>query len=121
MNAPPALRVGRKCSGLYKHRSDYWLLIKFHPFISDASSIPCSSLTFMAVPSNVSLSDSLKGAQRKAFYEGHKEIALIMILVVFLFPLFGVYISGLLGAAVGMIISLLAYFLTPYVTLKLGA
>ena len=67
----------------------------------------------MAVPSHVSLSHSLKGEQRKAFYEGHKNIALIMILVVFLFPLFGVYISGLLGAAVGMLFSLVAYFLTP--------
>jgi hypothetical protein len=75
----------------------------------------------MALPSNVSLSDSLKSDQRKAFYEGHKDIALIMILVVFLFPLFGVYINGLLGAALGMVISIAAYFLTPYVSYKLGA
>jgi len=75
----------------------------------------------MALPSDVSLSDSLKSDQRKAFYEGHKDIALIMILVVFLFPLFGVYISGLLGAALGMVISIAAYFLTPYVSYKLGA
>ncbi len=75
----------------------------------------------MADPSHLSLSHSLKGEQRKAFYEGHKDIALIMIFVVFLFPLFGVYISGLLGAAVGMLFSLVAYFLTPYVTLKLGS
>jgi hypothetical protein len=75
----------------------------------------------MALHSNVSLSDSLKSDQRKAFYEGHKDIALIMILVVFLFPLFGVYINGLLGAALGMVISIAAYFLTPYVSYKLGA
>ena len=75
----------------------------------------------MALPSDVSLSDSLKSDQRKAFYEGHKDIALIMILVVFLFPLFGVYINGLLGAALGMGISIAAYFLTPYVSYKLGA
>jgi hypothetical protein len=75
----------------------------------------------MALPSDVSLSDSLKSDQRKAFYEGHKDIALIMILVVFLFPLFGVYINGLLGAALGMVISIAAYFLTPYVSYKLGA
>ena len=74
----------------------------------------------MALPSDLSLSDSLKSDQRKAFYEGHKDIALIMILVVFLFPLFGVYISGLLGAALGMVISIAAYFLTPYVSYKLG-
>jgi len=75
----------------------------------------------MTLPSNVSLSDSLKSHQRKAFYEGHKNIALIMILVMFLFPLFGVYISGLLGAALGMFLSIGVYFLTPYVTCKLEA
>ena len=75
----------------------------------------------MALPPDISFADSFKSAQRKAFYEGHKDIALIMILVVFLFPLFGVYISGLLGAALGMLISIIAYFLTPYVILKLGA
>ena len=70
--------------------------------------------------SNLSFSDSLKSDQRKAFYEAHKDIALVMILVVFLFPLFGVYVSGLLGAALGMLISIAAYFLAPYVTIRLG-
>jgi len=75
----------------------------------------------MALPPNISFANSLKSEQRKAFYEDHKDLALIMILVVFLFPLFGVYISGLLGAALGMLTSIIAYFLTPYVILKLGA
>jgi len=75
----------------------------------------------MALPPDLSFADSLKSEQRKAFYEDHKDIALVMILVVFLFPLFGVYISGFLGAALGMLISIIAYFLTPYVILKLGA
>lgn len=74
----------------------------------------------MAHPSNLSLNDSLKTDQRKAFYEAHKDIALGMILVVFLCPLFGVYVSGLLGAALGMLISIAAYFLTPYLNLKLS-
>ncbi|MDH5586019.1 MAG: hypothetical protein OEZ05_05265 [Nitrospirota bacterium] len=74
----------------------------------------------MAVPTNISLGNSLKSANRLAFYEGHKEIAKLMILVVFLFPLFGVYISGLLGAVVGLFLSLVAYFLTPYVILNLA-
>jgi hypothetical protein len=73
----------------------------------------------MALPTEVSLTDSLKSEQRKAFYEGHKNIALIMILVMFFFPLFGTYISGVLGAAIGMFLSIVTYFLTPYVTLKL--
>jgi uncharacterized membrane protein len=74
----------------------------------------------MAHHSNLPLGDSLKTDRRKAFYETHKDIALVMILVVFLFPIFGVYVSGLLGAALGMIISIAAYFLTPYVILNLG-
>ncbi len=74
----------------------------------------------MAHPSNLSLNDSLKTDQRKAFYETHQDIALGMILVVFVFPIFRVYVSGLLGAALGMLISIAAYFLMPYVTLKLG-
>jgi hypothetical protein len=68
----------------------------------------------------LTFTDSLKTDHRRAFYEGHKDIALGMILVVFLFPLFGVYVSGLLGAAMGMLVSLAAYILTPYVSLKLG-
>jgi len=73
----------------------------------------------MTLPSDLSFRDSLKTDQRKAFYEGHKDIALVMILVVFLFPIFGVYVSGLLGAALGMVVSMAAYFLTPYLTIKL--
>ena len=74
----------------------------------------------MVHPSDLSFIDSLKTDQRRAFYEAHKDIALIMVFVVFLFPIFGVYVSGLLGAALGMLISIAAYFLTPYVTIKLG-
>ena len=40
----------------------------------------------MTLPSDLSFADSLKSDQRKAFYEGHKDLALIMILVVFLLP-----------------------------------
>ena len=75
----------------------------------------------MSIHSDLSLSDSLKSKQRQAFYEGHKNIALLMILVMFLFPLFGVYISGLLGAALGMSLSIGAYFLTPYIKSALDA
>lgn len=74
----------------------------------------------MTTPPNVSLSDSFNKTHRLAFYEGHKKVAMVMILVLFLFPLFGVYISGLLGAAVGLLLSLVAYFLTPYITMKLN-
>jgi nitrate reductase NapE component len=75
----------------------------------------------MALPPDISFADSLKRDQRRAFYEAHKDIALVMILVVFLFPIVGVNASGLLGAVWGVVISILAYYLMPYVTLKLGA
>jgi len=70
----------------------------------------------MPFPSQLSLSDSLKSTQRQKFYEEHKDIARVMILIVFLFPIFGVYISGLLGAALGMILSIVGYLLAPYLT-----
>lgn len=43
-----------------------------------------------------------------------------MILIVFLFPLIGVFAKGLPGAALGMVSSVLAYYLAPYALLKLG-
>jgi len=74
----------------------------------------------MPSPNHISFGISLRSEHRKAFYESHKDIAWIMIFVVFLLPLFGVYINGLLGAALGMCISLVAYFFTPYLAHKLG-
>ena len=85
------------------------------------SRIPYCSRSSMALPPDISFADSLKRDQRRAFYEAHKDIALVMILVVFLFPIVGVNASGLLGAVWGVVISILAYYLMPYVTLKLGA
>ena len=85
------------------------------------SRIPYCSRSSMALPPDISFADSLKRDQRRAFYEAHKDIALVMILVVFLFPIVGVNVSGLLGAAWGVVTSILAYYLMPYVTLKLGA
>ena len=74
----------------------------------------------MAFPPDLSLTDSFKSDHRKAFYERHKGVALVMILIVFLLPLIGVFVSGLSGAALGMLISVLAYYLAPYALLKLG-
>lgn len=74
----------------------------------------------MALPPDLSLTDSFKNDRRKAFYERHKGVALVMILIVFLLPLIGVFMSGLSGAALGMLISVLAYYLAPYALLKLG-
>jgi hypothetical protein len=75
----------------------------------------------MAIPSELSFIDSLKSDARRDFYEGHKPIAIAMILIVFLLPFVGLWIMGLLGVALAVIVSALAYCLTPYVWLKLRA
>ena len=40
--------------------------------------------------------------------------------LLFLLPFFGVYVGGLIGAAAGVMISVVCYYLTPYLVLKLG-
>jgi len=69
---------------------------------------------------DLSFTDSLTSAQRQIFYERHRFLAILMILVVLLFPFAGLYVSGLLGAGLGVLLSLAGYYLTPYVWLKLG-
>ncbi|HSE60453.1 MAG TPA: hypothetical protein VLA99_17260 [Nitrospiraceae bacterium] len=75
----------------------------------------------MACRSDLSFADSLKSDVRRDFYESHKRIAIAMILIVFLLPFVGLSIMGLLGVALAVIVSALAYCLTPYVWLKLRA
>lgn len=50
---------------------------------------------------------------RRKFYEGHRSLALFMILVVFAAPFAGLYVAGLLGVIVGVLVSAAAYVLTP--------
>ena len=69
--------------------------------------------------SELSFTSSLKSDQRKGFYERHKPIAVVMILIVFLFPIVGVFVGGVSGGVLGVIVSVAAYFLTPYAVLKL--
>ncbi|CAI4031972.1 hypothetical protein DNFV4_02395 [Nitrospira tepida] len=71
--------------------------------------------------SELSFVDSLKSDVRREFYEDHKPIAIVMILIVFLLPFVGLSIMGLLGVALAVMVSALAYCLTPYVWLKLWA
>ena len=68
----------------------------------------------MADPSHVSFSDSLTLARRTAFYERHKPIAVVMILLVFLLPFFGVSVRGWIGAAARATASGACYHRTPY-------
>lgn len=73
----------------------------------------------MPVPHDLSFSDSLKEHQRREFYERHKPMAVVMIFIVFLLPFVGLLITGLFGAVLGVVVSVMAYYLTPYVVLKL--
>jgi hypothetical protein len=73
----------------------------------------------MPFHSDLSFTDSLKSDQRKDFYERHRSIAIVMILIVFLLPFAGLYVTGLLGAVLGVLISVAGYYLTPYAWLKL--
>ena len=74
----------------------------------------------MLFPTEISFTDSLKSGPRQEFYERHRFIAILMILIVFLLPFAGLYVTGLFGAALGVLASVTGYYLTPYICLKLG-
>jgi uncharacterized membrane protein len=69
--------------------------------------------------SGLSFSDSLKYEERRGFYERNKPVAVLMIFIVFLLPILAVFMWGLPGAALGVLLSVAAYFLTPYAVLKM--
>jgi hypothetical protein len=75
----------------------------------------------MPLPTGLSFTDSLDSDERRNFYEHHRSIAIVMILIVFLLPFAGLYVTGLFGGVLGVLISVAGYYLTPYVVLKLGA
>ncbi|BCA56490.1 hypothetical protein W02_36300 [Nitrospira sp. KM1] len=75
----------------------------------------------MPFQSETSLSDSLRSASRRNFYEQHQRLAVLMILIVFLSPFIGLYVTGLSGTVLGMLFSVAAYYLTPYAWHKLVA
>jgi hypothetical protein len=64
--------------------------------------------------------DSFNSEHRRRFYEGHRSLALLMILIVFLSPFAGLYVAGLFGAVIGVLLSFAAYYLTPYLWLTIG-
>lgn len=66
------------------------------------------------------LAGSLSAEARRRFYEGHRSLALFMILVVFAAPFAGLYVAGLFGVVVGVLISAAAYMLVPYLWNWLG-
>ena len=73
----------------------------------------------MGLHSELSFANSLKSEQRQGFYERHKPIAVAMILIVFLLPIVGVFVLGLSGGVLGVLVSAAGYVLTPYAVLKL--
>jgi hypothetical protein len=75
----------------------------------------------MALQSEFSFIDSLKSDQRRTFYERHKPVAIVMILIVVLLPFAGLLVTGLFGVVLGVLISIAGYYLMPYAWLKLHA
>jgi len=57
---------------------------------------------------------------RRKFYEGHRSLALLMILIVFLSPFAGLYVAALFGAIIGVLLSFAAYYVTPFIWGKIG-
>ena len=57
---------------------------------------------------------------RRTFYEGHRSIALFMILIVFSAPFAGLYVAGLFGVAIGVVVSAAAYVLLPFLWRWIG-
>ena len=74
----------------------------------------------MSVRPAPSFAESLSQDHRRHFYENHRSLAIGMILIIFLLPFAGLYVTGLFGAILGMLISFAVYYLTPYAALKLG-
>ena len=73
----------------------------------------------MALNQPLSFSASLKSEHRRDFYERNKPIAVALIIIVFVAPILGVFLNGLAGLFWGMTMSVLGYYLTPYVVMKL--
>ena len=74
----------------------------------------------MASPLLMSFADSLKYVQRRAFYDEHPLLAVWMIVIVLILPFVGLLVGGLFGVIAGALVSFAAYYLMPYVSLKLG-
>ena len=74
----------------------------------------------MPSPSGLSLIDSFNSEHRRRFYEGHRSLALLMILIVFLSPFAGLYVASLFGAVIGVLLSFAAYYLMPFIWRTVG-
>ena len=57
---------------------------------------------------------SLVSDTRRDFYESHKPLAVVMIFIIFTFPIAGVFVRGVPGLLFGAVSSVLGYYLLPY-------
>src|SRR5436853_401988 len=67
-----------------------------------------------------SFKDALMAERRRDFYEQHKAIAVLMVFIVFSAPILGVFLRGVPGLLLGLIISVVGYYVIPYVALRLA-
>ena len=82
----------------------------------------CGKLCLYSVmPDRSNPITSLSAETRRTFYEGHRSLALFMLLIVFAAPFAGLYVAGLLGVVIGVLVSAAAYVLTPYVWKWIGS
>ena len=65
--------------------------------------------------SSHSFTDALTSETRQAFYDRHGSAAHIMHLVLFLVPIAGYFIRGMVGVVLGLTLFMLGYYLLPYV------
>ena len=57
--------------------------------------------------------------RRQDFYEKHKLIAVLMIVIIFSFPILGVFTMGVTGLLLGVAGSVSAYYVLPYAASKM--
>lgn len=80
-------------------------------------------MDFVYTPGMSDRSDSptsFTAEARRTFYGGHRSLALFMILIVFMAPFAGLYVAGLLGVVLGVLVSVAAYVLTPFLWKWIG-
>src|SRR5688500_14790305 len=74
----------------------------------------CGAQLMDGIRSERAFKQSLASDTRRDFYESHKPIAVVMILIIFTFPIAGVFIKGVPGLFFGVVSSVLGYYLLPY-------
>jgi predicted nucleic acid-binding Zn ribbon protein len=72
-----------------------------------------------SIDSERSLEGLPHSEKRRDFYERHKAVAVLMMLIIFVFPIIGVFLMGVPGLLLGAATSILGYYLLPYAAIKL--